>query len=85
MNVPWLFTGHHHFNLHPIENGTRFEQSEQFSGILALVLRWIGSDTYGKTERGFRLRNDASKERVEVFGQGAEAESRGKRQNRRLV
>jgi len=65
MNVPWLFTGHHHFELHPIESGTRFEQSEYFSGILALVLSWIGSDMYGKTERGFRLMNDALKERVE--------------------
>lgn len=80
MNVPGLFTGHHHFNLRPTENGTRFEQSEQFSGILALVLGWIGSDMYGKTERGFRLMNDALKERVEgksVFGQGGEAESGG--------
>lgn len=65
MNVPWLFTGHHHFELHPIESGTRFEQSEQFSGILALVLSWIDSDMYGKTESGFRLMNDALKERVE--------------------
>ncbi len=59
MNVPWLFTGHHHFELHRIESGTRFEQSEQFSGI------WIDSDMYGKTESGFRLMNDALKERVE--------------------
>jgi len=65
MNVPWLFTGHHHLRLHPNESGTRFEHSEQFSGILALVLGWIGSDMYGATERGFRLMNDALKERVE--------------------
>ncbi len=65
LNVPWLFTGHHHFILRPTETGTRFEQSEQFSGILALVLHWIGSDMYETTQRGFRLMNDALKERVE--------------------
>ncbi len=65
LNVPWLFTGHHHFKLHPIENGTRFEQFEQFSGILALALGWVGSGMYENTESRFRLMNDALKGRVE--------------------
>ena len=65
MGIPWLFTGHHHFILCPTETGTRFEQSEHFSGILALVLHWIGSDLYGNTQSGFGLMNNALKERVE--------------------
>lgn len=65
LGIPWLFTGHHHFVLHPTETGTRFEQSEQFSGILALVLHWIGSSMYETTQRGFALMNEALKERVE--------------------
>ncbi len=66
LGVPWLFTGHHHFILRPTETGTtRIEQSEQFSGILALVLYWIGSNMYETTPRGFGLMNTALKERVE--------------------
>jgi len=65
LGVPWLFTGHHHFILHPTKTGTRFEQSEQFSGILALVLYWIGSNVYETTQRGFELMNYALKARVE--------------------
>jgi hypothetical protein len=65
LGVPWLFTGQHHFILRPTETGTRFEQSEQFSGILALVLHWIGSKMYETTRRGFGLMNNALKERVE--------------------
>ncbi len=65
LGVPWLFTGQHHFILHPTETGTRFEQSEYFSGILALVFYWIGSNMYETTQRGFGLMNNALKERVE--------------------
>lgn len=65
LGVPWLFTGHHHFILRPTETGTRFEHSEQFSGILALVLHWIGSDMYKTTQGGFELMNHALKARVE--------------------
>lgn len=65
LGVPWLFTGHHHLILRPTETGTRFEQSEQFSGILALVLYWIGSNMYETTQRGFKLMNNALRERVE--------------------
>lgn len=63
--MPWLFTGRHHFILHPNGTGTRFEQTEHFTGILALVLHWIGSDMYETTRRGFVLMNSALKERVE--------------------
>ena len=65
MGVPWLFTGNHHFILHPTDTGTRFEQSEHFSGIMALVLHWIGHSLYENTQRGFELMNHALKERVE--------------------
>ena len=65
MGMPGIFTGHHHFILRPTETGTRFEQSEQFSGILASVLHWTGSDMYATTERGFGLLNEALKERAE--------------------
>ena len=65
LNVPWLFTGRHHFILHLTDTGTRFVQSEQFSGILALLLHWIGSDMYETTQKGFELLNKALKERVE--------------------
>lgn len=65
LSVPWLFTGRHHFILHPNGTGTRFEQTEHFTGILALVLQWIGSDMYETTRRGFVLMNNTLKERVE--------------------
>lgn len=65
LGVPWLFTGRHHFILHSTETGTRFEQSEYFSDILALVLHWIGSNMYETTQSGFELMNKALKERVE--------------------
>lgn len=65
LGIPWLFTGHHHFILHPTETGTKLEHFENFSGILALILHWIGSDVYETTERGFGLMNDAIKERAE--------------------
>ena len=65
LGVPWFFTGHHHFILRPTETGTRFEQSEHFSGLLAWVLHWIGSSMFATTQRGFELMNEALKERVE--------------------
>lgn len=65
LGVPGLFTGNHHFILRPTETGTTFEHSEQFSGILALVLHWIGSSMDETTQRGFGLMNTALKERVE--------------------
>ena len=65
LGIPWLFTGHHHFILHPSETGTRLEHFETFSGILALVLHCIGSDMYQTTQKGFGLMNEALKERAE--------------------
>ena len=63
--LPWLFTSHHNFILPSTETGTRFEQSECFSGILTLVLQWIGSNMYETTQKGFELMNNALKEKVE--------------------
>lgn len=61
--VPRVFDGEHIFELHPSDDGTRFVQREEFSGLLvALMLRWIG----GNTRRGFEQMNQALKERVEA-------------------
>ena len=65
LNIPWLFSGAHHFVLSPTETGTRFEHWEQFSGILALILQWTGSSMFKTTQGGFDLMNKALKERVE--------------------
>ncbi|KAL9613401.1 MAG: hypothetical protein Q9167_002049 [Letrouitia subvulpina] len=70
LGIPGLFTGQHHFILYPTDTGTRFEQSEQFSGVLALVLHWIGSNMYETTKQGFALMNNALKERVEKSSSG---------------
>lgn len=57
LGVPGLSTGNQHFILRPTETGTTYEQSEQFSGNLALVLHWINSSMYETTQRGFGLMN----------------------------
>ena len=65
LGLPGVFTGQHHFKLHERKSGTTFEQSEDFSGLLAMVLHWAGSDMYRNTESGFKLMNEALKKRVE--------------------
>ena len=62
--MPGIFTGQHHFRLHERKSGATFEQSEDFSGLLEMVLHWVGSDMYRNTESGFRLMNAALKRRV---------------------
>ncbi len=54
-SLPGVFTGQYHFKLHERKSGTIFEQSEDFSGLLAMVLHWVGSDMYRNTESGFKL------------------------------
>ena len=65
LSLPGVFTGQHHFKLHERKSGTTFEQSEDFSGLLAILLHWVGSDMYRNTENGFKLMNVALKKRVE--------------------
>lgn len=59
--IPGLFTGEHRFALHPDQAGTRFEQSEVFTGFL---IPFVGS-VLDATELGFRSMNEALKARAE--------------------
>jgi hypothetical protein len=62
MGIPGVFDGRHRFELEPIDSGTRFHQSERFTGMLAgLLMRFIG----GSTLAGFEAMNAALKERAE--------------------
>ena len=65
LSMPGIFTGQHHFKLHERKSGTTFEQSKDFSGVLAMVLHWVGSAMYRNTESGFKLMNETLKKRVE--------------------
>ncbi len=61
--LPGLLDGEHRFRLEPLPGGgTRFVQSERFSGIL---VRLVGS-TLRRTELGFEQMNEALKRRVEA-------------------
>jgi hypothetical protein len=61
--VPGFFEGEHRFLLEPLPNGhVRFEQREQFRGLLTPLMRdRIDRSIY----RGFREMNAALKGRVE--------------------
>lgn len=59
--IPGLFTGEHRFSLEPERTGTRFTQSEAFSGLL---VPFVGS-VLAATERGFRAMNEELKARSE--------------------
>lgn len=61
--MPWLFAGRHRFDLLPIETGTRFIQSEEFTGVLVPVL---AKTLDQKTRAGFEAMNVAIKTRVEA-------------------
>lgn len=63
LGLPGIFDGRHRFDLAPSENGgTRFTQSEEFSGIL---VRFMRSSLDTKTVAGFEAMNAALKARVE--------------------
>jgi hypothetical protein len=57
-----IFDGEHHFEIVEIEEGTRFDQYEKFSGFLAPVV--IGA-IRKSTTRGFEEMNRALKSRAE--------------------
>lgn len=62
--LPGLFDGEHRFLIEPIANGkVRFQQSEQFSGILVPIFR---SSLDRDTKRGFEEMNLAIKTRAEL-------------------
>lgn len=61
--VPGLFDGEHIFEIEPEEQGVRFVQREQFSGLLVPLL-WSSLDTH--TRQGFREMNVALKEKAEA-------------------
>ena len=59
--VPFLFDGHHRFLIEPMGEGrVRFTQSESFRGILVPFLGGL----FRKTGRGFRLMNEALRDRA---------------------
>lgn len=63
VGIKGVFDGRHSFRLTPTERGTRFVQSEQFSGILG----WMMSGRMRRrTETGFRAMNNALKNRAET-------------------
>ncbi len=62
--IPGLFSGEHCFSLSLAQGGTRFIQSETFSGLLLPFLK----SALAKTERGFQLMNKALKAQVEAGG-----------------
>jgi len=62
LGFPWLFSGHHFFELHPqADSSTRFVQGEDFTGVLTKFL----SRTFTLTGRGFVYMNQALKKRSE--------------------
>jgi hypothetical protein len=60
--MPGLFDGEHRFALEPVAGGTRFTQSERFSGLLLPFLGWMLRDA----EAGFARMNAALKARLEA-------------------
>lgn len=61
--VPGLFDGEHSFVLQPLDaRRTRFTHAERFSGLLVGPLR----RSLSATEAGFRLMNEALKQRAEA-------------------
>lgn len=62
LGVPGAFDGRHRFELQPTGTGTRFTQSEKFSGLLVRLLR---SSLDEHTRAGFEAMNQALKTRAE--------------------
>lgn len=62
--MPGIFTGEHAFLLAPTSSGgTRFVQSERFTGIL---VPFFGKMLTGPTQQGFRAMNEALKKQAEA-------------------
>jgi hypothetical protein len=61
--LPGLFDGEHVFRLRRDGEGTRFEHSERFSGLL---VRFMPASLWRATRLGFEAMNDALKTRAEA-------------------
>ena len=61
--LPGVFDGRHRFELLPERNGTRFLQTERFTGVLVPLLK-KSLDT--RTRAGFEAMNAALKARAEA-------------------
>lgn len=57
-----IFDGRHSFRISPTEHGVHFEQSEQFTGVLAPIM---GGSMGRRTREGFETMNLALKEHAE--------------------
>ncbi|WP_093364084.1 SRPBCC domain-containing protein [Sphingobacterium wenxiniae] len=65
LGIKGLFDGEHYFLLEPLGKGqTRFIQGEYFSGLLVPFFRNM---IEGNTSKGFKLFNNALKERAEAY------------------
>ncbi len=62
LGIKGVFDGRHQFTIEPTSDGTRFVQSEVFTGILVPLL---SRSLDGATRRGFEAMNTALKERAE--------------------
>ena len=60
--VRGLFDGRHHFEIEATSSGTKFTQSEEFTGLLVPL---FAKSLDGATRQGFELMNQALKQRVE--------------------
>lgn len=67
LGFPWIFSGHHFFELLPLAEGrTRLVHAEDFSGLLT---KFLGR-TFTLTGRGFAYMNQALKRRAELAAIG---------------
>jgi hypothetical protein len=68
LGIRGLFDGEHSFVLEPTAGGTRFVQSERFTGVLVpLVWKSVGAST----RAGFEAMNDALAARAALVANGA--------------
>lgn len=62
VGVKGIFDGRHQYRIEPTREGTKFIQSEEYTGILVPLL---SKNLNGGTRRGFEAMNQALKERAE--------------------
>jgi len=65
LGFPGVFDGRHHFHLEAVPNGTRFVQSEEFTGVMVPV---FARSLDGNIRAGFEALNQAIKARAEAAG-----------------
>lgn len=67
--VKGLFDGRHRFEIEATSSGTKFIQSEEFTGLLVPL---FAKSLDEATRHGFELMNQALKERLEKAAQGSD-------------